>query len=152
MNAIGAVRGGQVLYFPIIKDMADYSKAIRGKNSEIEKILPGGFPVTVGGMINAIDIVRKGDPTPLQFDVVNADCRLFWTNETFTNPSRLWDHVADAFDGKSKCALGSLNGKSSGKEADEENEAVVNTNDCQKLDVSVWNIGAIFALLTIFFH
>lgn len=46
--------------------------------------------------INLRDQVRKGQEVPLQFVYDAADCRIFWTPQTWYNYTYLWKYAADA--------------------------------------------------------
>ena len=46
--------------------------------------------------INLRDQVRQGQDTPLQFVYEAADCRIFYTPQTWYNYSLLWQYAADA--------------------------------------------------------
>lgn len=46
--------------------------------------------------INLRDQVRQGQDTPLQFVYEAADCRIFYTTQTWYNYSLLWQYAADA--------------------------------------------------------
>ncbi|KAH7392849.1 hypothetical protein BKA66DRAFT_438985 [Pyrenochaeta sp. MPI-SDFR-AT-0127] len=72
--------------------------------------IPGTY--LVGG-INSLNNYREGDSTetPLEFIYDAADCRLFYTKETFLNPLSLWKQAADAKWGKGECVPGSMGHK-----------------------------------------
>lgn len=59
--------------------------------------------------------LRKGDKTatPLQYVYEAADCRIFYTQETFADPEQAWKQVWDAYKDDSKCVEGSTKDKSS---------------------------------------
>ena len=59
--------------------------------------------------LNLRDQVRPRDLTPLQFQYLPADCRLYWTFKTAYNMTRLWETVSSAaFDDSSTvCVEGS---------------------------------------------
>ncbi|KAH9881623.1 hypothetical protein IAQ61_000350 [Plenodomus lingam] len=65
--------------------------------------------------IQSQDQIRKGDKTatPLQFIYEAADCRIFYTAETFADPDAAWKQAWDAFQDDSKCVEGSTGHKSS---------------------------------------
>lgn len=50
----------------------------------------------LNGAVNSLDNLRQGDRsnTPLEFVYEAADCRLFYTKESFFNPVRLWEMAA----------------------------------------------------------
>ncbi|KAL8856656.1 MAG: hypothetical protein Q9178_006723 [Gyalolechia marmorata] len=57
---------------------------------------------------NLRDAVRKNDPTPLQFQDLPADCRIFYTVPTVYNFENLWNYVIDAmWRNPSLCIAGS---------------------------------------------
>ena len=57
---------------------------------------------------NLRDAVRKNDPTPLQFQDLPADCRIFYTRLTVYNFENLWNYVIDAmWRNPSLCIAGS---------------------------------------------
>ncbi|KAJ4294498.1 hypothetical protein N0V90_008189 [Kalmusia sp. IMI 367209] len=59
--------------------------------------------------------MRKGDKTstPLQYTYEAADCRIFYTHESFADPDTAWKQVWDAFVDTSKCVAGSTGHNSS---------------------------------------
>ena len=61
------------------------------------------------------DQIRKGDKTatPLQFVYEAADCRIFYTADTYADPNAAWRQVWDAYTDDSKCVQGSTKHKSS---------------------------------------
>ncbi|KAF2833676.1 hypothetical protein CC86DRAFT_339127 [Ophiobolus disseminans] len=61
------------------------------------------------------DQVRKGDKsaTPLQFIYEAADCRVFYTPDTYADPDLAWKQAWDAHTDDSKCVQGSTKHKSS---------------------------------------
>jgi hypothetical protein len=65
--------------------------------------------------VQSQDQVRKGDKsaTPLNFIYEAADCRIFYTAETFSDPDAAWKQAWDAFSDNSKCVQGSTGHKSS---------------------------------------
>jgi hypothetical protein len=46
--------------------------------------------------INLRDQIRKGETIPLQFTYEAANCRIFYTPQTFYNYTALWKYAADA--------------------------------------------------------
>ncbi|KAL8726115.1 MAG: hypothetical protein Q9166_006907 [cf. Caloplaca sp. 2 TL-2023] len=66
------------------------------------------FYITYAGF-NLRDAVRKNDPTPLQFQDLPADCRIFYTVPTVYNFENLWNYVIDAmWRNPSLCIAGSV--------------------------------------------
>lgn len=61
------------------------------------------------------DQIRKGDKTatPLQFIYEAADCKIFYTADTYADPDAAWKQAWDAFQDDSKCVEGSTKHKSS---------------------------------------
>ncbi|KAH7380003.1 hypothetical protein BKA66DRAFT_494276 [Pyrenochaeta sp. MPI-SDFR-AT-0127] len=61
------------------------------------------------------DQIRKGDKTatPLQFIYEAADCKIFYTADTYADPDAAWKQAWDAFQDNSKCVEGSTGHKSS---------------------------------------
>ncbi|KAL8780137.1 MAG: hypothetical protein Q9213_006621 [Squamulea squamosa] len=65
------------------------------------------FYITYAGF-NLRDSVRKNDPTPLQFQDLPADCRIYYTIPTVYNFENLWNYVIDAmWRNPSLCIAGS---------------------------------------------
>lgn len=61
-------------------------------------------------------MMRKGDKSskPLQYTYEAADCRIFYTHESFADPVTAWKQVWDAFqEPESKCVKNSTGHKSS---------------------------------------
>jgi hypothetical protein len=66
------------------------------------------------------DQMRKGNPTPLQYTYVAADCRLYFTLDNVFNMTSLWHDVSEAAWGKKKlCVEGSVGYASHGDVAPE---------------------------------
>jgi hypothetical protein len=65
--------------------------------------------------VQSQDQIRKGDKTatPLQFIYEAADCRMFYTPESYADPDAAWKQAWDAFVDNSKCVEGSTGHKSS---------------------------------------
>lgn len=61
------------------------------------------------------DQIRKGDKTatPLQFIYEAADCRIFYTPDSYSDPDLAWKQAWDAHSDDSKCVQGSTKHKSS---------------------------------------
>jgi len=62
------------------------------------------------GAVNSLDNLSRGDPTatPLEFVYEAADCRLFYTRESFFSPVPLWEMAVDTKWGDKKCVHGSM--------------------------------------------
>lgn len=68
---------------------------------------------------NLRDQVRRGENFPLQFAYEAADCRIFYTPQTFNNYTALWQYAADAIWTNPKlCVPGSTNQLSAGNVTD----------------------------------
>jgi hypothetical protein len=65
--------------------------------------------------VQSQDQIRKGDKsaTPLQFIYEAADCRIFYTPDSYSDPDLAWKQAWDAFSDTSKCVQGSTGHKSS---------------------------------------
>jgi hypothetical protein len=61
------------------------------------------------------DQIRKGDAsaTPLQYIYEAADCKIFYTADTYADPDAAWKQAWDAFQDDSKCVEGSTGHSSS---------------------------------------
>jgi hypothetical protein len=64
--------------------------------------------------VQSQDQIRKGDKsaTPLQFIYEAADCRIFYTPESYSDPEAAWKQAWDAFVDNNKCVQGSTGHKS----------------------------------------
>jgi hypothetical protein len=76
------------------------------------------IPVRVGDSASRVqsqDQIRKGDKsaTPLQFVYEAADCRIFYTADSYSDPDLAWKQAWDAHSDDSKCVQGSTKHKSS---------------------------------------
>ncbi|KAH7389609.1 hypothetical protein DE146DRAFT_171331 [Phaeosphaeria sp. MPI-PUGE-AT-0046c] len=65
--------------------------------------------------VQSQDQIRKGDSTatPLQFIYDAADCKIFYTADSYSDPDLAWKQAWDAFSDDSKCVKGSTKHKSS---------------------------------------
>lgn len=65
--------------------------------------------------VQSQDQIRKGDQsaTPLQFLYEAADCRIFYTPKSYSDPDLAWKQAWDAFVDDSKCVSNSTKHKSS---------------------------------------
>jgi hypothetical protein len=65
--------------------------------------------------VQSQDQIRKGDKsgTPLQFIYEAADCKMFYTTKSYSDPDLAWKQAWDAFVDDSKCVSGSTKHKSS---------------------------------------
>ena len=68
---------------------------------------------------NLRDQIRRGENFPLQFIYEAANCRIFYTIDTFFNMAALWQYAADAiWTNSGLCVEGSTNQPSSGSVTD----------------------------------
>jgi hypothetical protein len=64
--------------------------------------------------VQSQDQIRKGDKsaTPLQFIYEAADCKIFYTPKSYSDPDAAWKQAWDAFVDNNKCVQGSTGHKS----------------------------------------
>ncbi|KAF2004966.1 hypothetical protein P154DRAFT_425601 [Amniculicola lignicola CBS 123094] len=97
-----------------IKDAKNLEKALEGDKSIAHLLTRAGEDSTRIQMQNQL---RAGDDsgTPLQYIYEAADCKIFYTAETYKFPDKAWKSVWDAFkdDFKDRCVKGSTGHKSS---------------------------------------
>ncbi|KAG0650397.1 Peptidase S41 family ustP [Hyphodiscus hymeniophilus] len=119
--------------------------------------LPLGSPSDLDSYtLNLRDNIPVGDDsqTPLQFVFEPADCRIFYTADTASQPHKLWEYAADvAWKGK-KCAWGgvktppvsSSNGTGSGSSGQQQ----ITTNDASRGSNAFPTVMAsiVFAIIT----
>lgn len=101
-------RGAESYSSSLLDSDISYAASI---NATAASLLPQNrdieFYITYAGF-NLRDAVRKNDPTPLQFQNLPADCRIFYTKETVYNFENLWNYVIDAmWRNPSLCIAGS---------------------------------------------
>ncbi|KAH7076161.1 hypothetical protein FB567DRAFT_583283 [Paraphoma chrysanthemicola] len=67
----------------------------------------------INGAVNSLNNYRQGDETetPLEFVYEAADCRLFYTRESYLNPVVLWTQAIEAKWGNGSCVPGSTGDK-----------------------------------------
>ena len=95
MQALGGVRGA--LSYPnyyLDQDMSttadmNESAAALLPNRDVEFLI-------YDASINLRDQIRQGEDFPLQFAYEAADCRIFYTPQTFNNYTNLWSYAANA--------------------------------------------------------
>lgn len=63
---------------------------------------------------NLQDQIRSDSDFPLQFAYEAADCRIFWTLDTFNNFTALWKYAVDAISNPAMCVQDSTNQPSTG--------------------------------------
>jgi hypothetical protein len=67
----------------------------------------------LSGSVNSLNNLREGDETntPLEFVYEAADCKLFYTRGTWSDPRALWKHAVDVQWRGGKCGRQHLAGK-----------------------------------------
>lgn len=118
MQALAGSRGA--LYYEAADLDSDISLA-EDINVTVISDLPNrnvDFRINVAGF-NLRDQVRRGENFPLQFAYEAADCRIFYTLQTFNDYAALWQYAADAIWTNPKlCVPGSTNQTSAGNVTD----------------------------------
>ena len=108
MQTPGGTRGAQV-YSSFDLD-SDIEVAEDYLNTSISSVLPSrdlSF-LLIQANINLRDQVRRGKNFPLQFAYEAADCRIFFTPQTFYSYQSLWQYTVDAvYNNPSLCVQGS---------------------------------------------
>ncbi|KAF6828647.1 hypothetical protein CPLU01_08416 [Colletotrichum plurivorum] len=127
IQAVTGTRGGHIVE---ISELAEISRIALGISSdyELQSVAPddevlwraaNASTVTKragGGLwVQMVDKLRKGDETrtPLQFTYEAADCRIFYTAESWADPVEAWKQAWTAHTDYSKCVEGSTGHKSS---------------------------------------
>ncbi|KAJ2902790.1 hypothetical protein MKZ38_000071, partial [Zalerion maritima] len=116
MQSRGGTRGGIVNYYNTWA--ADINLAKNVTHEDIPKGLPSteGSPLAIAAFRLNGENMYPPPPddedevlgSPLQFRYEAANCRMFYTAETATNPVKLWKAVMGiAFEGDKKCVKGS---------------------------------------------
>lgn len=104
MQARGGTRGA--LSYTSADLDRDFAAA-RACNETIDDTLPLRPPIyreVTTLRVNVRDQIRKGEDQPLQFAYEAADCRIFFTKDTFNWFPALWQYAADAvFHNASTC-------------------------------------------------
>lgn len=104
MQASGGVRGAiNYLDTQIVTDIS------LARQQAPEAPLPStDFGIKFNGSFNLRDQIRQNETFPLQFAYEAADCRIFFTPETFNNYTALWMYAANAiWTNSSLCVPGS---------------------------------------------
>lgn len=128
MQTITGSKGGEVI--PLI-NFVEYATIALNVSTAVGLSSLKGNDATVSGVANvpnlttrvgdsssraqSQDQVRKGDKsaTPLQYIYEAADCRIFYTATSYSDPNEAWQQAWAAFSDNSKCVSGSTNDKSS---------------------------------------
>ena len=128
MQGVGGSKGSQVLSFGVIRSFianstvninAALGSARTFDNSTATgRILMADQLITrtardnaggLSGSVNSLNNLRQGDETntPLEFVYEAADCKLFYTRGTWSDPRALWKHVVDVQWRGGRCVEGS---------------------------------------------
>lgn len=128
MQAVSGSKGGEVVPLYLFPEYAGLLlnisspvgiSTLKSNDAALTKIANVPRLATRAGdgatRIQSQDQIRKGDSgaTPLQFIYDAADCKVFYTAETFSDPELAWKQAWDAFSDDSKCVTGSTKHKSS---------------------------------------
>ena len=128
MQGVGGSKGSQVLRFDGLLSFANDTININaalgttrkfddstatGRLVRAEQVIKrvglgdGNTPLL--GSVNALNNLREGDEinTPLEFVYEAADCKLFYTRETWSDPRALWKRIVDVRWRGGKCVEGS---------------------------------------------
>lgn len=107
MQAVSGVRGALAYDLDALTD--DFTN--------VENFFPEFTPETIIGArnyynikiasFNVMDIIRRNQTFPTEFAYEPADCRIFYTPETFNNYTNLWHYAANALWGNGTCVKGS---------------------------------------------
>jgi hypothetical protein len=127
IQTVTGTKGGEVipLYsFPLFASTlfsttADIGASALSKTSKLSDLANVSQLLLRAGdgstRIQTQDQIRKGDTTatPLQYIYEAADCKIFYTLETYADPDAAWKQAWDAFQDDGKCVVGSTKHKSS---------------------------------------
>lgn len=173
MQAVTGSKGGEVVPLYLFPEYAGLLlnissplglSTVKSNDAALTKIANVPRLATRAGdgatRIQSQDQIRKGDSSasPLHFIYDAADCKIFYTAETFSDPDAAWKQAWDAFSDDSKCVTGSTKHKSSisggfkpfgAKEltADDQPEAPAGSGNGKSAAPSVRASGGIAALL-----
>ncbi|KAI9687704.1 MAG: hypothetical protein M1822_001783 [Bathelium mastoideum] len=122
IQAIGGTKGAQAETFDTLRDVSQEimgANVLQGQSLALASAtFPGINPMPFIAQsdlakiqLNLRDNIAQDDPsaTPLQFIFEPADCRIFYTAQSVTQPKYVWEHVADVMWGNKSCAVGDLN-------------------------------------------
>ena len=106
MQGIGSVRGANSYSQASLND--DIHSAVSWY-PELKGKLPGTkeYLNIQTASFNLRDQIRKNESFPLEFAYLPADCRIFYTAETFNNYTNLWKYAANVMWGNGTCVQGS---------------------------------------------
>ncbi|KAE9364686.1 hypothetical protein N431DRAFT_474269 [Stipitochalara longipes BDJ] len=123
MQAIGGTKGSQAYYYSNLVEQSEAmvsnlsSYVPKSLISSLNDTLPGLNPLPLGdpsalakNSLNLRDNISEGDTQgiPLQFIFEPANCRIFYTADSVTEPAALWEQVVGVAWGGAKCAWGSM--------------------------------------------
>ncbi|KAK1990798.1 hypothetical protein LX36DRAFT_591923 [Colletotrichum falcatum] len=128
IQTVAGTKGGEVI--PLIRfaqlatEMLNFSSAAGLSSVQSDDVVLNAVAdvpnvaVRVGddsSRLQSQDQIRKGDKTatPLQYIYEAADCRIFYTAESYADPVEAWKQVWSAYSDNSKCVEGSTGHKSS---------------------------------------
>ena len=108
MQAIGSVRGSQAYTQESLN--TDFAR-LRSQGLNDSRLPdPRDYYKVKAAGFNLRDTVRGNDTFPLQFEYEPADCRIFYTPQTFNNYTNLWLYAANALWGNGTCVQESTGG------------------------------------------
>lgn len=126
MQAVSGTKGGEVISSSDLpkngQDILNVTASISAteiKNDNIKALANVQQILTRAGdggtRVQTQDQIRKGDvnATPLQYIYEAADCRIFYTADSYANPQSAWRQALDAFQDDKKCVDGSTKHSSS---------------------------------------
>lgn len=126
MQPVTGAKGGEVyplyqfvLYGQDINNVTDLVGASSVTNAKVAELGNATQVMIRAGddstRVQVMESMRKGDTTgtPLQYVYEAADCRLFYTTQSYIDPEAAWTQAWDAFQDDSKCVEGSTGHPSS---------------------------------------
>ncbi|KAL9088905.1 MAG: hypothetical protein Q9165_005962 [Trypethelium subeluteriae] len=120
-QAIGGTKGAEFGEFALIQQVSQSimidnhlsPEQVALANSSFPGLHPLPFVSDFAKLgVNLRDNIPPGDDQqiPLQFVFEPADCRIFYTPQSVTQPREVWKQVADTMWGNKTCAWGNLKG------------------------------------------
>jgi hypothetical protein len=116
MQAVGGVKGTQVLEFDFLRNITAYLTANYGTQAasgDWAEFLPAALPLRLspqGNSVNFRDSVHQGQQLPGQFLQQDANCRLFYTAVMLGDVSQMWKAAAEAAWGGAPICIGNAAG------------------------------------------
>ncbi|KAF3038478.1 hypothetical protein E8E12_004490 [Didymella heteroderae] len=128
MQGVGGSKGSQVIRFQSLLAFANSTININAAldnartfdestatgrivraEQVFKRVARGDADTPYLGSVNSLNNLREGDETntPLEFVYEAADCKLFYTRETWSDPRALWKRVVDVRWRGGKCVDGS---------------------------------------------